>query len=289
MKSIFSLLFLFIYLSSSSLIAKSGSQEPQEKVQSYIDKANGMDNPSTSLIILNQAYQYIYELEDSLEAILYLDLGVSHLALSHDDSANYFLNQTLNLAKKNTYQLLEISALEKLGRVAKLGEEYELATSYYSLASEKRNQLKLNSLQSKKPSNNKTEMIKGGVLFGSILFVILLLYLNISQRKKFKQKEAQWEQKFKILITSSEISTSQKFSLSIKSLNKHLNNPLSQREYDVLCLVVTNNTNTLIADQLFVSVNTVKTHLKNLFEKLDVTNRKEAIQKVINIKSEGLS
>jgi DNA-binding CsgD family transcriptional regulator len=54
---------------------------------------------------------------------------------------------------------------------------------------------------------------------------------------------------------------------------------ISKREYEVLELMATGLSNQEIADKLFVSLNTVKTHLSNLFTKLDVKRRTQAIQR----------
>ena len=54
-------------------------------------------------------------------------------------------------------------------------------------------------------------------------------------------------------------------------------NQLTTRERDVLLLVRLGKSNKEIARDLDVSVNTVKTHLKNLFHKLEVHNRVQAI------------
>ena len=54
---------------------------------------------------------------------------------------------------------------------------------------------------------------------------------------------------------------------------------ISQREMEVLRLMAAGATNQEIADQLFVSLNTIKTHTSRLFEKLDVKRRTQAIEK----------
>ncbi len=54
---------------------------------------------------------------------------------------------------------------------------------------------------------------------------------------------------------------------------------ISRREREVLELIAHGLSNQEIADQLFVSLNTVKTHTSNLFVKLEVSRRTQAIQK----------
>ena len=51
---------------------------------------------------------------------------------------------------------------------------------------------------------------------------------------------------------------------------------LSPREGEVLQLVAKGSTNKEIADSLFISENTVKTHLQNIMEKLHLANRSQA-------------
>ena len=53
--------------------------------------------------------------------------------------------------------------------------------------------------------------------------------------------------------------------------------PLSQRELEVLRLIIDGATNKEIADELVLTVNTVKRHISNIFRKLDVSNRAQAI------------
>jgi len=54
---------------------------------------------------------------------------------------------------------------------------------------------------------------------------------------------------------------------------------LSKREMEILNLLALGHSNQEIAAKLFVSVSTVKTHIQNLFEKLDVKRRIQAIEK----------
>lgn len=53
---------------------------------------------------------------------------------------------------------------------------------------------------------------------------------------------------------------------------------LSKREYEVLCKVAEGLSNKEIAEELFVSESTIKTHVSNLLVKLNAKRRTQAIQ-----------
>jgi LuxR family maltose regulon positive regulatory protein len=55
--------------------------------------------------------------------------------------------------------------------------------------------------------------------------------------------------------------------------------PLSERELTVLRYLPTMMSNADIAAEMFVSVNTVKTHLKHVYRKLDVTDRRDCVRR----------
>ena len=54
---------------------------------------------------------------------------------------------------------------------------------------------------------------------------------------------------------------------------------LSRRELEILGLLAQGHSNQEIAAKLFVSLSTVKTHIQNLFEKLEVKRRLQAVEK----------
>ena len=87
----------------------------------------------------------------------------------------------------------------------------------------------------------------------AVVFFFIGLYIN---------------QKQSIKVSESNKINNQK----IKELN------LSKREYEVLCEVAKGLSNKQIAEKLFVSESTVKTHVSNIFVKLDAKRRTEAIK-----------
>ncbi len=60
---------------------------------------------------------------------------------------------------------------------------------------------------------------------------------------------------------------------------QRLDEPLSERELEVLRLLATGRTNREIAQDLFVAVGTVKAHVSNVYRKLDAHNRAEALSR----------
>ena len=63
------------------------------------------------------------------------------------------------------------------------------------------------------------------------------------------------------------------------SANTQLQEPLSDRELDVLMLIAAGLSNQQIADKLFISLNTTKSHVKRINAKLDTHSRTEAVHR----------
>jgi two-component system, NarL family, nitrate/nitrite response regulator NarL len=60
---------------------------------------------------------------------------------------------------------------------------------------------------------------------------------------------------------------------------RSLDNGLSAREMEVLVCLAQGKTTLQIASELFISENTVKTHVRHILEKLEASNRAEAVSK----------
>ncbi len=91
---------------------------------------------------------------------------------------------------------------------------------------------------------------------------------------------------YKIQVTtntkiSKEFISKLKFAIENKEKRKkiHAASELNPREIETLKLIAEDLMNKEIADKLFLSLNTVKTRLKNIFLKLEVDSRTKAVAK----------
>jgi len=110
--------------------------------------------------------------------------------------------------------------------------------------------------------NQRFELYTGAL---AAFFTTLGVWLTLKLRKT----------KTETIIVEKEIQT-----LSFKPDEIRLHQlQLSKREFEVLELMALGHSNQEIADRLFVSVNTVKTHSARLFEKLEVKRRTQAVDR----------
>jgi len=65
--------------------------------------------------------------------------------------------------------------------------------------------------------------------------------------------------------------------LSRDYLNEHIREGLSQREFDIMMSMRSGKRNAELASEANVSINTIKTHLKNIYSKIGVGSRTELI------------
>jgi DNA-binding NarL/FixJ family response regulator len=65
---------------------------------------------------------------------------------------------------------------------------------------------------------------------------------------------------------------------------KAVENNLSDREKEVLQLITNGYSYKMIASEMFISVDTVRSHIKNIYEKLHVNSKSEAVAKAFRDK-----
>ena len=101
----------------------------------------------------------------------------------------------------------------------------------------------------------------------ALTFTFLGIWLSIKLSKPKIEK---------VVIEKEVVVRADSFMLNEKALNElHI----SARELEVLQLMAEGLSNSEIADRLFLSLSTVKTHARNLFDKLAVARRTQAVEK----------
>ncbi len=183
--------------------------------------------------------------------------------------------------KQSDYIIMKdsIQNSEITSKVLELTEKYEA----------KKKQNKILALQNKNEIAKREEWFVISLSIGilSILIIAFILYYQrrMKEIEEFKAKLKQSAKELDILRHNIANGATQyllpcKYSLSRNDVNTYLKEALSERELDVFMLLLKGITNRDIAEKLFVSVNTVKFHLQNIYVKLDVDNRTDAILSV---------
>ncbi|UXX80826.1 LuxR C-terminal-related transcriptional regulator [Reichenbachiella carrageenanivorans] len=184
---------------------------------------------------------------------------------------------------KNKYQLLNDS-IQKLDNNEQLNR-LALQVKFDKL--EQENQILTQRYVAKSADLESTIFKLNGLTIGAVILLMILGIVIYLVRKKMKHKYVQLEkevetlrQQIKLLLegdTSGVI-------VDLQKLNGCLTTPLTDREFEILGHAISNLSNAQIAEQVFVSVNTVKYHLKNIYDKLGVSNRKQALEYVVQTK-----
>jgi len=117
-----------------------------------------------------------------------------------------------------------------------------------------------------------------GLLFLAVVIVLLVLFLVVLRKHNtIKTEKLRTEIKLRLSQTNqlkNELLKSQENKST--AINVVLQEKLSEREQEVLDLLMLGLSNKEIATKLFLSVNTIKTHILSLYHKLDVKNRTQA-------------
>lgn len=171
--------------------------------------------------------------------------------------------------------------------LGKFGEDYWvigenlliMAKIYYFLGDKKKLEFILEELENS---------IKGRLFFDLEIKYGIFIAKNKIEKGEFEIAR-QWlgNQKYmynktlsiiypEIILLKNELETKEQYFLENKRticLSNEQDYILSYREIEILKLIRQGYSNAEIAKQLFISINTVKTHISNMFEKLGVNNR----------------
>ena len=77
--------------------------------------------------------------------------------------------------------------------------------------------------------------------------------------------------------------TAQVFNVMRRTQSAREREIVSERELEVLRYLSRGRTTTQIASELFISENTVKTHIRHILEKMEVNNRAEAVSRALQM------
>lgn len=233
--------------------------------------------------------------------------------------ANAYANQSLELATKWNFKSIEKEATKVLYFIHKANNNSSKALYYLELHKQLDDSLNsiqnkkkiiesefkfeynkkhvIDSIQNEKiilqnELLEKDNKIKSNSLAVQKLWIAIIALALISSivlltlvRKKGKANEELLRAEVKnrlneVMTLQEELEEHKKHPyLSTQKINYALQDKLSDREQEVLDLLILGMPNKAIAEKLFLSVNTIKSHINNLYVKLDVNNRTQAAVK----------
>ncbi|RLD81019.1 MAG: hypothetical protein DRJ10_06685 [Bacteroidetes bacterium] len=175
---------------------------------------------------------------------------------------------------KEYYQLQEeLSGIEQKKQINQLNIQYQVRDKEH----------KIRILELENTVQNRKLLQQGLIIFVLVFILVGLFFVFRLQKKNNQLKLLQMHrdiadyvselEEIKEQNNQSKELCAENFKNKIKSFD------LTEREEEVLILISKGYKNSEIAEKMFVSINTVKTHTKNLFIKLDVRNRTEAARK----------
>ena len=258
---------------------------------------------------LDRAYALMDSMGNSLgKAKVLRNQGELYFSMLNNQKAVEVFNRAFSDFKKakDKKSMLEVSEL--LSKVYLAGGNYAKATEYMGIMNqikdslisnesksiiaemetkyqvkEKNKAIKLLELQdelNQKKINFQFWLI---ALLGVIFILILVVFLFNVNRNKLKQQQLRLElQNYLLQIRKmqSEIEESKPLEPQPNGMPKFDEYDLTEREKEVLQMIARGYKNSEIGEKLFVSENTIKTHIKNIYVKLDVKNRVEALKRV---------
>jgi len=303
---------LYYYQKALEIYEKAKIKNPKAIIENNIANIYILQNePASAVYWLNKALNTLAGTGDEkLKALVYRNWAKLYLTQKKYKEAEEYIRRALTVARQNKDKEVELEALKILAQIYEGRQDFEKAhqnlKDYYRLKSEiagSEQKLKTEGLNIKYQVSEKEHKIKvlelenrlknkRLVQMRLLVLALALILAGVFMFFKLKQKNA----KIKLLQMQRDISnymhrlenmeqkqeqTGQKTTEPIDDFDEKIKKfGLTTREKDVLKLIVQGYTNSEIAEKLFVSINTVKTHTKNIFVKMDVENRIKAARKI---------
>lgn len=239
-----------------------------------INKGCGLSN----LKQYNQALNHInegLELAKSIDA--YEDIKIGYRALVNHYTRKNDLKQALAIQNKASVFQDSIHLIESKNSIVSSQVSFESLRKDEQL----RNLAKAKEKGDQKASRKFKNLLYG--LFLSLIFsagLIVLYFLNkrnVELELDNRNKEIQ-NYLLQIKKLKNNISDNNENNNGFEEKFENYN--LSKREQEVFTHISNGLTNEEIAEKLFLSKNTIKTHIKNIYAKLDVKNRIQALKKL---------
>ncbi len=212
----------------------------------------------------------------------------SHISAAYEQLDSFelaFHHLTLGRAYQDS-----LFSLESTKAIETIKEQYEGEKKERTIAEQRvvlaRNEIKIEQKQ------RFIAYLIGGILV--IICLSILIVVMVRNRQKRRQiilsvQLKEYASEMELLRSQVNQSLEQSLTkvpihISNDDINRYLVDPLSERELEVLQHVAAGKSNKAIAEAIFISTNTVKFHLKNIYVKLDAQNRTEALSKASAMK-----
>lgn len=271
----------------------------------YLDKS---DYKQAKLNFL-EAYNIFDSIgEKNMLAAVVRNQGELYFYQGNSKLAAKKMQQALQWYKESGFVKGQVETIQLLSKIymaeSRYGEASKMMQQYNRLKDtllNSENQAVIAELETKYQVKEKTRIIKllqlqdqlhtkqikmqTLLIISMIVVVILLIILFFSHYKRTGLKEQKLRlelQNYLLQIAEMEGKLKNRKDDCAKKTNlEQLNNyNLSKQELKVIRLIAEGFKNAEIAEKLFVSQNTIKTHIKNIYSKLDVKNRVEALRKM---------
>jgi DNA-binding CsgD family transcriptional regulator len=226
-----------------------------------------ISGPNNAPMILVKQMQLYNEMGDFAKRDQYYGL-----AMASADSFKiikykmYATEELLDIFKKNK-DLKNVFIYQN--RLDSLNAAYKIEENLASLHDQKTN---LVVTEKDTEMSNRTWQLGGG-----ILVLIGLLFFGFKQILKYKSGKKVAEIELENMKMKLNNYTSQ-YILQKNELNKIEHTILNERQQEILALMYEGFSNREIADKLFISENTVKYHIKNIYTLLNLSDRSDVLR-----------